>query len=141
TSCAPPLQDNFNKGVALLHSFWFPEAIKAFEAILAVDANCAMAHWGIALSNWGNPFGGIKPARSIELTKASVEKAKATGSPTPRERAFIDAVGQLVTAADPGSHVARVAAYEAAMEKVSRDYPSDNEAKIFYALAVAPPAS
>jgi hypothetical protein len=137
TSCAPPLRDDFNKGVALLHSFWFPEAIKAFEAILAVDGNCAMAQWGIALSNWGNPFGGIKPARTIELTKASIDKAKTTGSPTPRERAFIDAVAQLVTAADPGSHVARIAAYESAMEKVSRDNPSDSEAKIFYALAVA----
>jgi hypothetical protein len=142
TSCAPPLQDDFNKGVALLHSFWFPEAIKAFEAIAAVDGNCAMAHWGIALSQWGNPFAGIKPARNVELTKASIDKAAATGSPTPRERAYIAAVTQLVTAADPGSHSARIGAYEAAMEKVSRDYPTDTEAKIFHALAVnqtAPP--
>jgi hypothetical protein len=142
TSCAPPLQDDFNKGVALLHSFWFPEAIKAFESILAVDGNCAMAHWGIALSHWGNPFGGIKPPRSIELAKASIDKARTTGSPTPRERAYIDAVAQLVTATDPGSHPARIAAYESAMEKVARDNPADIEARIFYALAVnqtAPP--
>src|SRR5882672_1543333 len=63
TSCTAAVKDDFNKGVALLHSFWFPEAIKAFERILARDPNCAMAQWGIALSNWGNPFGGIKPAR------------------------------------------------------------------------------
>ena len=56
TSCAAVVKDDFNKGVALLHSFWFPEAIKAFDGILARDPNCAMAHWGIALSNWGNPF-------------------------------------------------------------------------------------
>ena len=60
TSCASVIKDDFNKGVALLHSFWFPEAIKTFESILARDPNCAMAHWGIALSNWGNPFGGLK---------------------------------------------------------------------------------
>jgi hypothetical protein len=137
TSCAPPLRDDFNKGVALLHSFWFPEAIKAFEAIAAADGNCAMAHWGIALSQWGNPFGGIKPARTIELTKASIDKAAATGSPTPRERAYIAAVGQLVTASDPASHGARIGAYEAAMEKVSRENPSDTEGRIFYALAIA----
>src|SRR4026209_2631974 len=56
TSCAPEVKADFNKGVALLHSFWFPEAIKTFESILTRDANCAMAHWGIALSYWGNPF-------------------------------------------------------------------------------------
>ena len=142
TSCVPAVRDDFNKGVALLHSFWFPEAIKAFEAILAADGQCAMAHWGIALSQWGNPFAGIKPARTVELTKASIEKAAATGSPTPRERAYIAAVAQLVTAADPGSHGARIGAYEAAMEKLSREYPADTEARIFYALAVnqtAPP--
>ena len=64
TSCAAGSKDDFNKAVALLHSFWFPEAIKAFEGILARrPGNCAMAHWGIALSQWGNPFAGIKPAR------------------------------------------------------------------------------
>src|SRR5882672_5222112 len=86
TSCAAAVKDDFNKGVALLHSFWFPEAVKAFESILARDPDCAMAHWGIALSHWGNPFAGIKQGRAIELTKASIDKAQATGSPTPRER-------------------------------------------------------
>src|SRR5262245_54784353 len=137
TSCAPAVKAEFNTAVALLHSFWFPEATKAFEGIAAQDGACAMAHWGIALSNWGNPFAGIKPARTVELTKAAIDKAKSTGSPTPREQGFIDAVAQLVTAADPGTHGARIAAYEAAMEKVSRDNPADAEAKIFYALAIA----
>src|SRR3954468_6870422 len=137
TSCAPPVKDDFNKAVALLHSFWFPEAIKAFEGVLAADPTCAMAHWGIALSQWGNPFGGIKAARAIELTKAEVEKARATGSPTPRERAYIEAAAQLVTATDPGSHAARISAYETAMEKLSRENPGDTEGKIYYALAVA----
>jgi hypothetical protein len=141
TSCAPAVREDFNKGVALLHSFWFPEAIKAFESILTRDPNCGMAHWAIALSHWGNPFGGLKQARAIELTKAAIEKAQATGSPTPRERAYMQAVAQLVTAADPVSHGARIAAYESAMERVSRDHPADTEAAIFYALAVAQSAS
>ena len=141
TSCASVVKDDFNKGVALLHSFWFPEAIKTFESILARDPNCAMAQWGIALSNWGNPFAGLKQGRTIELTKASIDKARATGSPTPRERAYIQAVGQLVTAGDPGSHAARIGAYETAMEQVSRDNPADTEARIFYALAVAQTAT
>jgi hypothetical protein len=137
TSCAPAVKDDFNKAVALLHSFWFPEAIKAFEGVLARDPNCAMAQWGIALSNWGNPFAGIKPPRTVELTKASIDKAITTGTPTPRERAYLDAVAQLTTASDPGSHPARIAAYETAMEKLSRENPADTEGRIFYALAIA----
>ena len=79
-----------------------------------------MALWGIALSNWGNPFGGIKNAKVVEMTRATVERAKAAGSPTPRERALIDAVAQLVTDTTPGTHSARTAAYEAAMASVIR---------------------
>src|SRR5687768_15085964 len=57
TSCAAAVRDDFNKGVALYHSFWFPEAIKTFESVLQRDAGCALAHWGIAMSQWGNPYG------------------------------------------------------------------------------------
>lgn len=136
TSCAPAVKEDFNRAVALLHSFWFPESIKVFNGILTKDPSCAMAHWGIALSSWGNPFGGLKNAKIIETTKMAIDKAKATGSPTPRERAYIDAVATLVTSTDPTTHPARIAAYDAAMAKVSADNPSDTEARIFYALAV-----
>jgi tetratricopeptide (TPR) repeat protein len=136
TSCAAAVKEDFNRAVALLHSFWFPEATKMFNGILAKDANCAMAHWGIALSNWGNPFGGIKGAKAVESTRQSIDKAKATGSPTPRERAYIDAVATLVTSTDPTTHAARIAAYDAAMAKLVADNPGDTEARIFYALAV-----
>jgi len=142
TSCAPAVKEDFNKAVALLHSFWFPETIKMFNGILAKDPNCAMAHWGVALAQWNNPFAGIKNAQTIEAVRTTIEKAKATGSPTPRERAFINAVAELATSADPATHGARIAAYEAAMAKIAADNPKDNEARIFYALAVsqaAPP--
>ncbi len=143
TSCAAAVRSEFNKGVALLHSFWFPQAVATFESILKSDPSCAMAYWGIALSHWGNPFAGIKGVRPVEMTRAAIDKAKATGSPTPRERAFIDAVATLTTDTTPGTHAARIGAYEAAMAKLTGDYPSDNEAKMFYALAInqtAPPS-
>ena len=136
TSCAPGVRDDFNKGVALLHSFWFPQAIAAFEGILTKDPACAMAHWGIALSHWGNPFAGLKNAKTVEMTRSAVDRAKSTGSPTPRERAYIEAVAQLTTDATPGTHVARIGAYEAAMAKLTTEYPADVEAKMFYALAI-----
>ena len=143
TSCAPAVREDFNKGVALLHSFWFPQAVSTFQEVLKKDPACAMAHWGIALSGWGNPFAGIKNAKTVELTRASIERAKATGSPTPRERGFIDAVTQLTTDTTPGTHAARISAYEAAMAKVVAANPADQEAKMFYALAInqtAPPS-
>jgi hypothetical protein len=142
TSCAPAVRADFNQAVALLHSFWFPQATAAFNGILQRDPKCAMAHWGIALAAWGNPFAGIKNPKVVDQTRMHIERAKTAGSPTPRERALIDAVAQLTTDATAGTHPARIAAYEAAMAKVAADYPADDEVKMFWALAInqtAPP--
>jgi hypothetical protein len=136
TSCAPAVADDFNRAVALLHSFWFPEATKMFEGILQKDPSCAMAHWGLAMSQWGNPFGGLRSAQVVDRGKAIIQKALTTGSPTARERALIDAVAILYSGADPPGHRARVEAYEAAMAKIVADHPGDVELRIFYALSV-----
>ena len=137
TTCAPAVRDDFNRAVALLHSFWFPEATKAFEAIAQKDPSCAMAHWGLAMSAWGNPYGGLRSAELITKGRPLGEKAQSTGSPSPRERALIDAVAGLYASADPSTQRERVARYEAAMEKIAADNPNDIEVRIFYALAVS----
>jgi hypothetical protein len=136
TSCAPALRQDFNRAVALLHSFWFAQAIAAFDGVAAKDPACAMAHWGVALSRWGNPFAGLKSAQQVELGRTAIQRAQATGTPTPRERAFIAAAAALFTGTDPATQRARALAYEQGMEGVVRDYPGDMEARIFYALAV-----
>ncbi len=136
TSCAPATADEFNRGVALLHSFWFPQAAAAFEGVLKTDPGCAIAHWGIALSHWGNPFGGLKTPPQVERGRAAIDAAQQTGSPTPRERAYIAAAAALFASAEPGTQRARTVAYEQGMERVTREYPEDMEARIFYALAV-----
>jgi hypothetical protein len=136
TSCAPALRQDFNRAVALLHSFWFAQAIAAFEGVAAKDPSCAIAYWGVALSRWGNPFAGLRSPQQIELGRAAIQKAQAAGSPTPRERAFIDAAAELFTSGDAGTQRARTVAYEQAMERIVRDFPGDMEARIFYALAV-----
>jgi hypothetical protein len=136
STCAAAVKADLNKAVALQHSFWFPQAIAAYQEILKKDANCAIAHWGIALSQWGNPFAGIKNAKTVELVKQTIDRAKTTGSPSPRERALIDAVALLTTDSSPGTHPARIAAYEAAMAKLAQEHPNDNEIRMFYALAV-----
>src|SRR5260370_42094136 len=61
TSCSAVVQLPFNRAVALMHSFQFASAIDAFRGVLSTDPSCSMAYWGIALSNWGNPFAaGVK---------------------------------------------------------------------------------
>jgi tetratricopeptide (TPR) repeat protein len=136
TSCAPGVRDGFNTAVAMYHSFWFPEAIKAFQAVIQQDPSCAMAHWGIAMSQWGNPYGGIKNAEIVKLGSATMEKARAAGSPTPRERALINAVGILYSSPDTATHRDRVVRYEEAMKRISAEHPNDVEVRIFTALAV-----
>jgi hypothetical protein len=136
TSCNPSVEKDFDRSVALLHSFWFSAAIKAFDGVLAKDPGCAMAHWGIAMSWWGNPFGGFRTPKAIEDGAAAVEKAKAANAKTERERDYIAAVELLYKDAATLDQRTRTLAYEKAMEKVAAKYTDDPEARIFYALSL-----
>ncbi len=136
TSCAPALRQDFNRAVALLHSFWFAQAAAGFDGVAAKDPACAIAHWGVALSRWGNPFAGLRSPQQIELGRAAIERARKTGAPTPRERAYIEAAAALFTSGDAATQRARTVAYEQAMERLVREFPGDMEARIFYALAM-----
>lgn len=136
TSCAPAVRADFDRAVALLHSFEFRPAMETWNKVLAADASCAIAYWGQALCQWGNPFGGVKAGPLLERGRAAADKGLATGSPSPRERAYLEAVAELFKSADTVPHRDRTLAYAAAMEKVQREFPSDTEARIFYALAV-----
>jgi hypothetical protein len=135
TSCAAAVRADFNRAVALLHSFWFAQAIAAFNGVLEKDAACGIAHWGIALSHWGNPFAGLRAPQQIDQGRAAIEKAQAAGARTARERAYIAAAAELFTDGQAATQRARTLAYEQAMERVARDNPDDMEARIFYALA------
>ena len=137
-SCNGVAQPQFNRGVALMHSFQFARAIEAFNATLASDPSCAIADWGIALSNWGNPFAaGLKSPAQLEQGLKAVQQARATGAKTERERAYIDAVAHLFTDTATIDQRSRVLAYESATAAVTAAYPDDIEAAIFYALAMA----
>lgn len=136
-SCSPATKTRFNEAVALLHSFWFAEARAIFEGVLEADPDCAIAYWGIGLTHWGNPFAGQRSPQVIAAGKAAIDKGLATGSPTPREKGYIDAVAGLFSSADVTTQRARVVAYEAAMEKLAGEYKNDVEARIFWALAIS----
>ncbi len=135
-SCSPEAQAQFNRAVAMLHSFWFPQAPKAFAAVSEIDPDCAMAHWGIAISQRANPLVGPPDAGALKRGLTSVEKAKAIGAKTQRERDYIAAIELYYKDFDKLDHHARVLAYEKAMEQLYLAYSQDIEAAIFYALAL-----
>jgi len=138
TSCTEAAQPAFLRGMALLHSFEFGAAIESFNAAAAADPSCGIAHWGVALSRWGNPFAaGLKPPPVLQAGRAAIEKGKAAGAKTDRERAFIDAAGQLFADFEKKDQRTRVLAYRDAMQQVAASNPKDPEASAFYALALA----
>jgi tetratricopeptide (TPR) repeat protein len=135
TSCTPAAQKSFERGVALLHSFWFDEAYKQFHSVAAQDPQCAMAYWGEAMSLFRQLWG--RPEES-ELKNGwiLVQKGQAIGSKTQRERDYIDAVAVFYRDYDKLDHEQRSMAYSQAMEKVYQRYPKDHEAAVFYALSL-----
>jgi hypothetical protein len=137
TSCKSAIQPDFNRAVALMHSFQFGPAIDGFRGILRRDPDCALAYWGIALASWSNPFAGFKSAAQLAQGLAAVNAGRAISAGSGRERAYLDAVAHLYEDSAHIRQAARLAAYETAMAKVSADYPDDIEARIFYALALA----
>ncbi len=138
TSCSAEAKPDFNRAGALLHSFEFGDAIKGFTAALAKDPTCAMAEWGIAMSRWGNPFGAAqRAAKPLEEGAAAVARGKALAPKTPREQAYLDAVGALFANAATVDQRTRFLAYRDAMATLAAAHPTDPEAQIFYALSVA----
>jgi hypothetical protein len=100
----------------------------------------AIAYWGIALSDWGNPFTpGIIDTRLLQLGRESAEGGERLGAKTERERAYLAAVSNLYRDFETTLQQARLLAYRNAMRDVAAKYPEDHEAKIFYALALASP--
>jgi tetratricopeptide (TPR) repeat protein len=136
TSCGAEAQPPFKVGVALLHSFAFDMAIKWFTEAAQIDPGCAMGHWGVAMAWLGNPLAGPPSPRGLKEGWAAVERAKASGAKTQRERDYIAAVETLYKDADKIDHRTRALAYEKAMEQLAQRYPDDREAAVFYALAL-----
>jgi hypothetical protein len=141
TSCSAAAGPLFDRAVALLHSFEFARAIRGFEAAAAADPSCALTSWGVALSRWGNPFGAyLRSPAQLQEGREAVDRARAIGPKTARERAYIDAVSELYSAKTVEQRT-RMLAYRDAMAKVAEANPDDTEASILYALAIAAAAS
>lgn len=136
SSCSATAKPMITRAVALLHSFWYDESEKTFRAAAAADPRCGIAWWGVAMSNyhqvWPTPYSPTELARGIE----AAQKAKSVGAKTPRERAYIDAIALFFKDAGTTDIIPRQRAYETAMESLVARFPGDDEARIFYGLAL-----
>jgi tetratricopeptide (TPR) repeat protein len=135
TSCSPAVQSDFNRAVALLHSFWYKKSEETFLAVAKADPSCGIAEWGIAMSHYRQLW---DPPTSLDLQAGAtaVEKANAASAKTQRERDYIAAMEIFYKDSDKHTHAARALYYEKSMQQIYARYPQDIEAAIFYALAV-----
>jgi hypothetical protein len=137
TSCSAAVEKQFDRAMTLLHSFWAKDAIEGFSDVLRRDPGCAIAYWGIAMSVQQNPLTGQAPnANATKDALTGLDRAKAIGAKTQRERDYLAAIDLIYRDADKIEFRARRLAYEQAMEALAQHYPDDTEAAIFYALAL-----
>ena len=135
TSCSGKAKKDFNLAITLLHSFEYDDAEKVFAKIIDEEPGCAMAYWGVAMSNfhplWAPPNQAElqKGAKSIAIAESLTQKTK-------RESDYIEAIGSFYKDFDKLDHHTRAVSFEKAMEKTYKEYPNDKEAAIFYALSL-----
>lgn len=134
-SCAPTAQQTFERGVALLHSFWYDEAEKTFEQVTRADPTCAMGYWGVAMSFY-HPVWVPPTAADLKKGAAAVAKAKSAAAKTQRERDYVAAIEVFYRNSEKMPHRERASAWRKAMQQLSAKYPEDTEAAIFFALAL-----
>lgn len=135
-SCSATAQTQFNRAVAMLHSFFFPETVTAFTALAQQEPSCAMAYWGIAISQRPNPLVAPFPAELMGKGWQAIEKARVAAAKTQREQDWIEALAVFFKDYDKVDLRTRTLAYESAMARLTERYPNDAEAAIFYALAL-----
>jgi tetratricopeptide (TPR) repeat protein len=145
-SCNAAAQRSFERAMALLHSFWWEQGITAFQAVTAADSTCAMGFWGLALNAWGNPFtggpGGMAgKGEALRRGAAAADRALALGAATPREQGFLAALGALYRGSDSIPNARRLQAYSDTLARAYRDFPTDTEVAIYYALSLVATAS
>ena len=134
-SCTPPAQQAFDRGLALLHSFWYDEAEKTFSEVTRTEPACAMGYWGAAMSLYHPIWVPPTPA-DLKKGAMAVQKAISAGAKTQRERDYIAAVGAFYKDSDKVDHPERALRWRNAMRQLAARYPEDREAAIFFALAL-----
>lgn len=135
TSCARDIAADFNRAVALLHSFQYEDTRYAFEDIGRKDPTCAMAQWGVGMSHYHGLWDNGDTAAGRVAQRKAEETAAANPKTTAREKAYIDALGEIYRE-DGKDAYAHSRAFEQKMAAVQSAYPDDTEAAIFHALTL-----
>ena len=135
-SCNAAAQKRFEHAMAVLHSFWWEEGDRAFGDVLAADSTCAMAHWGMAVNAWGNPFaGGPGTPEGLARGHEAARRAAALPVKSARERGFIAAANALYRDSESKPNPVRLKAYADTLARLYRAYPKDVEVAIYYSLS------
>lgn len=135
-SCSATAQREFNRGMALFHSFWFEPAKASFAKVIAADPACGMAHWGTAIMAMGNPFTWPTNSNASKSGAPAAAAAQQVGAKSERERDYIAALATFFKDWESTDFRPRAVAFEQAMAGVAAKYPADDEAQILYALAL-----
>jgi tetratricopeptide (TPR) repeat protein len=128
------VQPQFDRAVAMLHSFWFQQGEKAFREVLESDPSCAIATWGIAAILIGNTFAGSATAENAQKAREAIQRGRLIGAKTERERFYIEAIAEYYDRFGDRPHGARMKSLADAFEVVAKRFPKDDEAQIFYAI-------
>ena len=134
TSCDQKVQAEFDRAVAMLHSFWFQQGEKAFREVLERDPSCVIANWGIAAILIGNTFAGGATVEDARKAKEAIQRGRLIGAKTERERFYIEAISEYYDRFSDRPHSARMKSLADAFEVVANRFPKDDEAQIFYAI-------
>jgi hypothetical protein len=134
-SCGAASQPKFDVALAMLHSFWYSKAEKAFSDLAASDPGCAMAHWGVAMTHF-HQIWGAPPPDERKAGVAAIAAARAATKKAARESDYVEALGVYYDNSDATDHVTRFLAFEKATEALAKKYPKDREASILYALTL-----
>jgi tetratricopeptide (TPR) repeat protein len=140
-SCLASVQDDFNRGVALLHSFAYSAAESAFRSVAEHDPQCAMAHWGVAMTYFHQLWEPRLSSSTIPIAQKEMQRAEAIGTSSERERKFINALALIYQPDSIDPYVTRALNYERAMCDVAANDGKDAEAEVFCALALLANAS
>jgi hypothetical protein len=134
-SCTAEAQKQFNRAMSVLHSFWYAKAEKEFRMAAEKDPACAMAYWGIAMSQYRVLWEFPGPAE-LKTGREAIAKAKGLNAKTERERDFIAALDAYFGGPETADAATRAQNYERAMASLHQKYPKDSEAGMFYALTL-----
>lgn len=142
TSCKPDTQQQFNRAIALLHSFAYTIAEEAFQSVAERDPRCAIAHWGIAMTHYHQLWEPPLPAAEIAVAQKEIARAAMLQEASfERERRLIQALRLVFEDASTVPYSTRASNYETAMRALAAENPKDAEIQVFYALALISNAS